>query len=122
MMSGKKGLVYMTWHDEVLKRIEKRYAPGQRFTIHDVYGWEEELKKIYPNNRNIAATFRDVVQELRDEGYVVSEDGEGGYRRPKGIENELISDEKADYSPKPPPLDVDGVEGQRKVSEENRSA
>lgn len=53
---------------------------GQTFSIEDVYEWEEHFKKIYPNNRHVRETQRDLLQQFRDEGLIKFDDWEGTYR------------------------------------------
>lgn len=68
-----------TWHSEVKSRIGKEFDVGEHFTIEDVYNWEEQLKRIYPANRHVRATLRDLLQQYRDEGLIKFDDWEGTY-------------------------------------------
>jgi type II restriction enzyme len=56
------------WLFEILKKIEK--LNRDVFFLDDVYGFELELKKIYPENRNIKPKIRQQLQKLRDLGYI----------------------------------------------------
>lgn len=54
------------WLFEVLKIIEK--INKEVFFLEDVYEFETELLKIYPENRNIRPKIRQQLQKLRDLG------------------------------------------------------
>ena len=57
-----------TWHDSVDSWVVKNYGVGERFSIEDAYDQlEEDLARAHPNNRNVRATIRDVLQDLRSE-------------------------------------------------------
>ena len=43
------------WRDELLKRIEATWAFGEKFTLEEVYGFEEDFQRLYPNNRHISS-------------------------------------------------------------------
>jgi len=51
----------------------------KNFTLQDVYKFENELKKIHPENNNIKAKIRQQLQFLRDKNYLVF-NGSGMYR------------------------------------------
>ena len=72
----------MTWNDE-LREIIRKEAPsrGQKFSLEDVYNYEEELAGRHPQNGHIRETIRDKLQELREFDDVEFLDGEGTYRR-----------------------------------------
>jgi cellulose biosynthesis protein BcsQ len=56
------------WLIEVMKCIE---AIGNReFQIDDIYAYENELSRIYPENRNVKPKIRQQLQFLRDRGYL----------------------------------------------------
>ena len=69
----------MTWHDSVLDKLGNKYAAGETFTIEDVYALEHAMKEMYPNNKHVRETLRDLMQQYRDEGLVRFSDYEGGY-------------------------------------------
>ena len=54
------------WTAEVLRCI--RELGRRRFTLHDLYGFESELARIYPRNLHIRAKIRQQLQRLRDKG------------------------------------------------------
>jgi type II restriction enzyme len=70
------------WLLEVMKCVE---LVGEReFTLNDVYGQEERLRRLYPGNRNVRPKIRQQLQVLRDRGYLDFV-GRGRYRlRPLG--------------------------------------
>ena len=70
----------MTWNKEIETRIKRRFAPHERFTIEDLYDLEEEMARLYPQNRHVRETIRDVVQQLRDCGFLEFLDNQGTYR------------------------------------------
>lgn len=68
------------WTTAVMNCIEELpVRQGQRFTLDDVYGFEEELAEMYPDNRHIRAKIRQQLQVLRDQG-VLEFLGDGEYR------------------------------------------
>jgi hypothetical protein len=50
---------------ECIKRMGK-----EEFTLEEVYQFEPELQKKYPNNKNIRSAIRGTLQILRDKGYL----------------------------------------------------
>lgn len=81
----------MTWHDAMLDKLGKRYAAGETFTIEDAYEYEQAMKRMYPNNKHVRETIRDLLQQYRDEGlirfdydgnYLILEELRGGKRKP----------------------------------------
>lgn len=68
------------WTTAVLNCIERLpVQQGHRFTLAEVYEFEEELAEMYPDNQHIRAKIRQQMQVLRDEG-VVEFLGDGEYR------------------------------------------
>lgn len=56
------------WLLDVMKCIE---AIGKReFEIDDVYAFERQLQRLYPNNQNVKPKIRQQLQYLRDRGYL----------------------------------------------------
>jgi type II restriction enzyme len=56
------------WLIEVMKCVD---AIGKReFELNDVYGFENRLNRIYPNNRHVKQKIRQQLQVLRDHGYL----------------------------------------------------
>lgn len=86
--------VLKKWQKTVfLKKIRKADAKGwildimncidalnkKEFSLADVYTFEDDLKKIHPENRNIKPKIRQQLQFLRDKGYLEFT-GNGTYR------------------------------------------
>ena len=65
------------WLINVLGCVERIRKPA--FQISDVYGYEDELRTIYPNNRHIKEKMRQQLQVLRDKG-LIEFTGRGRYR------------------------------------------
>lgn len=78
----------MTWRGELKSRIATEFDVGEDFDIDDIYEWEEHFQRMYPGNRHIKATLRDLIQQFRDEGLVKFNDWEGSYK--------LLEDPRAD--------------------------
>jgi hypothetical protein len=56
------------WLIEVMKCVE---AIGKReFQLEDVYAFEIQLSRLYPDNRNVKPKIRQQLQFLRDRGYL----------------------------------------------------
>lgn len=53
--------------------------PGDRFELADVYGFEDRLAEMYPDNQHIRPKIRQQLQVLRDEGFIEFL-GDGEYR------------------------------------------
>ncbi len=66
------------WKAEIFKCLNE--IQSQVFTLNDVYRFEERLKKIYPENRNIKDKIRQQLQYLRDLG-LIEFLGHGKYRK-----------------------------------------
>lgn len=54
-------------------------APGDTFTLQDVYQYEDHLSDLYPNNDHIQAKIRQQLQVLRDQ-HLIDFLGNGEYR------------------------------------------
>ncbi len=65
------------WLLNVLRCVERIRAPI--FQISDVYGYEDELRAIYPANKHVKEKMRQQLQVLRDRG-LVEFVGRGKYR------------------------------------------
>lgn len=61
------------WTVDVL-RIVRRMAK-QRFSLHELYDFELELRALHPQNRNIRPKIRQQLQILRDIGIIAFEGG-----------------------------------------------
>ncbi len=56
------------WLIEVMRCVE---AIGKNeFQIEDVYAYEDQLSRLYPENRNVKPKIRQQLQFLRDQGYL----------------------------------------------------
>jgi type II restriction enzyme len=65
------------WTLDVLRMI--RRLNKERFSLQDVYAFENDLSAIYPGNRNVRPKIRQQLQVLRDTGFIEFE-GAGRYR------------------------------------------
>lgn len=68
------------WTLDVLQCIDK--IEKNNFTLSDVYNYESELKKKYPNNNFIKDKIRQQLQILRDKG-IIEFTGRGNYKKIK---------------------------------------
>lgn len=73
-----KSLATRGWLLEVLKCVDK--IPDSEFDLSQVYAFEEDLKKIYPENQHIKDKIRQQLQVLRNKG-VIAFLGNGRYRK-----------------------------------------
>ena len=63
-----EGLEARGWLIEVMKCVK---SIGRReFQIEDVYSFEDQLSRLYPDNRNVRPKIRQQLQFLRDRGYL----------------------------------------------------
>jgi type II restriction enzyme len=69
------------WLLSVMKCIERLHQ--QTFSIDQVYRFEDELRRVYPNNRHVREKIRQQLQVLRDKGYLEFA-GKGIYRLAAG--------------------------------------
>jgi len=67
------------WTLDVLQVVQS--LKKTEFSLHDVYGFEEELSSLHPANRNIRPKIRQQLQVLRDMG-LLEFLGAGSYRLP----------------------------------------
>ena len=51
------------------------------FTLSDIYQWQSKLKELHPNNNNIEAKIRQVLQQLRDYRLIEFQQENGKYKR-----------------------------------------
>jgi len=66
------------WTLDVYRIVDKLRDPV--FGLDDIYAFEEDLKKIYPQNRNIRPKIRQQLQVLRDLG-LLTFIGKGKYSK-----------------------------------------
>ena len=66
------------WLVDVMSCVDQCDPEG--FSLSDVYGFEERLASLYPNNANVRPKIRQQLQVLRDNGYIEFLGG-GRYRR-----------------------------------------
>ena len=69
--------------DELRQWIVRRWPVNAEFSLRDVYRFEDEFSRVYPRNTAIQATFRNLLQKLRDEGTIRFVDDRGRYQRVK---------------------------------------
>jgi type II restriction enzyme len=72
-----KDTVARGWLLNVMKCIEQ--LQQQTFSIDQMYRFEDDLKRIYPQNQHIKEKIRQQLQVLRDKGYLEFS-GRGTYR------------------------------------------
>jgi type II restriction enzyme len=48
-----------------------QYLPKTEFTTDELYRYIEEFQKYYPENQHIEAKIRQVLQQLRDLGFII---------------------------------------------------
>lgn len=65
------------WMADVLACVRKIHKP--EFTLNDMYGFEERLRDLHKDNRNVRPKIRQQLQVLRDRG-VLEFLGRGSYR------------------------------------------
>jgi type II restriction enzyme len=56
------------WLIEVMKCVDQ--IGRSEFELSDVYAFEDQLRRLYPNNRHIKEKIRQQLQVLRDQGYL----------------------------------------------------
>jgi len=66
------------WTNDVLKCV--RDLGEKEFTLEDIYGFEDRLKELHPENEHVRAKIRQQLQVLRNEGVVEFVDYDGKYR------------------------------------------
>ena len=66
-----------SWLAEILKCIQK--LGTKKFNLNQVYQYENELSKIFPNNKHIKAKIRQQLQILRKKGLIEFIDNNGNY-------------------------------------------
>jgi len=66
------------WLIDILKCIDR--IEQKNFTLQDVYKFEAELKKKYPNNSFVKDKIRQQLQKLRDQG-IIEFKGKGNYKK-----------------------------------------
>ncbi len=66
------------WAIEIMRLVDK--IPSKDFTLSDIYGFEQYLKKKFPNNNWIKDKIRQQLQILRDKE-VLEFKGNGKYRK-----------------------------------------
>ena len=64
-----------SWQKDVYDVIESKM--NNEFTLREMYEYEDILKQLHPNNNNIRAKIRQILQKLRDKGIIKFE--EPGY-------------------------------------------
>ena len=70
----------MSWVADLTALIHSRWDPGDSFCLEDVYEFEDELWRRHPGNSEVRSKIRQVLQELRDGGYIWFVDDSGEYK------------------------------------------
>lgn len=65
---GDMNLSSRGWLMDVFRCMEE--IKGETFTLQDMYGFEERLALLHPDNHNIRAKIRQQLQMLRDRGLI----------------------------------------------------
>jgi len=70
-----------SWKQAVGERIVQLVGERQStiLKLEDLYGFTDEISELFPQNRNIHAKIRQILQRLRDDGFLLFL-GEGLYR------------------------------------------
>lgn len=63
-----KEIAEKSWLLDIMHSIEK--IRKQEFELKDIYGFEQELSKLHPENKHIKDKIRQQLQVLRDKGYL----------------------------------------------------
>lgn len=72
-------MVGTTWKQAIADELARLYRPGQEFTLTDFYAQAEgRLQAIYPENSEVQATIRRILQRHRDSGLLTFH-GNGQY-------------------------------------------
>lgn len=72
-------MVGTTWKRAVADELARLYRPGQQFTLTDFYAKAEaRLQAMYPDNTEVQATIRQILQRHRDAGLLTFH-GNGTY-------------------------------------------
>ncbi len=75
------GAIGVSWKGDLETLIRDRWRPGQRFTLGQLYEFEDALGTDHPRNSHIRARIRQTLQSLRDDGVISFVDGDGTYLR-----------------------------------------
>lgn len=59
---------FRTWFSELLKRVEQ--LGKEEFELAEIYAFEPELARLFPQNRFIRPKIRQQLQVLRDRGFL----------------------------------------------------
>lgn len=73
----------MTWKECIKEIIEKEWNIDEMFTLENVYKFEYEIAKLYPDNDNVLDKIRQTLQYLRDDEVIRFIDNNGSYQRLK---------------------------------------
>ena len=66
------------WSLDIIDCIEE--LDKKRFTLQEMYDFQEQLKEKHPENNHIQAKIRQELQKLRDNGYLEFIDNQGNYK------------------------------------------
>jgi type II restriction enzyme len=61
--------------------VSTRWKPGEVFSLSQVYASVELFQKEFPRNMHVREKLRQVLQELREDGFLDFLDDDGHYRR-----------------------------------------
>ncbi len=71
----------VNWRDQLKSRMEATWKIGDVFSLSDVYEFEDEFQRDFPQNKNVRSKLRQTLQSLRDDGVLEFLDQRGTYRR-----------------------------------------
>ena len=61
-----------SWQKDIYEIIDNKLQ--EKFNIQDIYKYEEKLQQLHPQNNNIKAKIRQILQQLRDKGLIKFEE------------------------------------------------
>ena len=61
-----------SWQKDIYEIIDNKLQ--EKFNLQDIYKYEEKLQQLHPQNNNIKAKIRQILQQLRDKGLIKFEE------------------------------------------------
>jgi hypothetical protein len=89
-------MVSRGWKKLIYETIKANFA-NRMFSLQDLYAFERNFYQVYASNFHVKEKIRQVLQQLRDEGYIKFLDNQGTYVLNQTMKVELIVEEQEDH-------------------------
>jgi MoxR-like ATPase len=74
------GEYILSWKEDLDKVIKNNWNSDETFTLEEIYKFEDDFQKLYPDNNHVREKLRQTLQKLRDDNLVEFLSDRGEYK------------------------------------------